>query len=54
MKYIVMLNIAYTLNLLLINNSELSLKNIILFNYKHTNRFTNNSKFFNIIIKYLY
>jgi hypothetical protein len=51
MKYFILLNITYYLNLLIINNSELSLKNIFIFNYKNFNKVSNNKKLLTILVK---
>lgn len=53
MKYIILLNLAYSINLIIISNGELMLKNIMLFNYKNNSKFLNNQKLFNILFKNL-
>lgn len=55
LKYTYIFIILYTFNLFFVSFINLMISNITLFNYKNTNNFTKNKKFYDLFINfYLY
>lgn len=52
LSYTYIFVILYTFNLFFISFVNLMINNITLFNYKNTNNFTNNKKFYDIFINF--
>lgn len=52
LKYTYILVILYNFNLFFSSFVNLMISNITLFNYKNTNNYTNNKKFYDILFNY--
>lgn len=53
-NYMIILQLAYLVNIILVSYSNLMIKNITIFNYKNSTNFTENKAFFDIFYSFFY